>query len=156
MFSYNIIEGDKGSLFKNKNDVVISEELAKKFFESPENAIGKTIICESSRNKNDVTVVGVFEDLVQSSIEFDFILGHELFIDVLGEKAHWGNFFTQATIVLDENADPQKVEAKIAGYLKTKSEGRMNYYYSPFPIGMNMLGWEGRLFDLNLINYRIA
>jgi len=49
MFTYNFIEGDAASALSNSNTVVLSEEIAKKFFGN-QPAVGKVIRISSSTN----------------------------------------------------------------------------------------------------------
>ena len=77
IFSFEMLEGNAKKLFPNKNGIVISDELAMKWYESPEKAIGKTITYESHTGDVETIVSGVFKKLPKnSSIQFDLSLIH--------------------------------------------------------------------------------
>jgi putative ABC transport system permease protein len=66
MFSWHLIQGG----FGNKNDIVLSKELAMKLFNTTDNVIGKTVIWQQDKPYN---VSGIFEGTpANSSLQFDY------------------------------------------------------------------------------------
>ncbi|MBA4057293.1 MAG: ABC transporter permease, partial [Marivirga sp.] len=71
VFSFSLIEGDKETALVKPDGVIITKRIAQKYFGS-ESGIGKTI---RMNNTNDLTVVGVLQDIPATShLQFDFLL----------------------------------------------------------------------------------
>ncbi|MEM6700527.1 MAG: ABC transporter permease, partial [Bacteroidota bacterium] len=47
LFSFEMLEGNSDKIFPNKNGIIISESLAKRFYNTTENVIGKLVTYES-------------------------------------------------------------------------------------------------------------
>ena len=89
IFSYPLIRGDVNQVLKDKNSIVISEELAIKLFNSTENVVGKRV---EFQHENSFLVSGVFENIPDnSSAQFDFVLSFEKFKDNNNWVLEWGN-----------------------------------------------------------------
>lgn len=70
VFSFNLLEGDRGSALNNPNSVVISKQFAQKIFASAE-PMGQVL----KINNTDFMVTGVLDDFpVNSSIMFDVLI----------------------------------------------------------------------------------
>lgn len=65
MLSFKTLEGKLEKSLKDKNNLVISESLAKKYFQGP--ALGKTIITTIKGEEQLFTITGVFADLSENS-----------------------------------------------------------------------------------------
>jgi ABC-type antimicrobial peptide transport system permease subunit len=116
MLSYKLVAGDPENALKSLNTVAISRKMAEIFFESPEDAIGKSIRYE---NKLDFVITAVFENLpAESSLKFDFLISWETCKTRQIEFASndWVTFF-----LLDGNADVKDTEAKINRWLSSKN-----------------------------------
>jgi ABC-type antimicrobial peptide transport system permease subunit len=113
MFSYSIIAGDGTNALKDISSIAISRKMARMFFDSPENAIGKSMRYE---NKLDFVVTAVFEDVsVQSSLKFDFLIN----IDSHWQgRVEWASPRVLTTIQLKKDVDVQAVEAKINRFMQ--------------------------------------
>ena len=75
MFSYPVIAGDRKTALIGISSIAISRKMAVMFFDTPENAIGKSIRYE---NRLDFMVTAVFENVpAQSSLKFDFLINWE-------------------------------------------------------------------------------
>jgi len=72
IFSFKLLDGKPDKVLTDKNNIVISDELAKKLFNTTENLIGKKILFQHDQI---FFVSGVFEKVpVHSSEQFDFLL----------------------------------------------------------------------------------
>jgi ABC-type antimicrobial peptide transport system permease subunit len=108
MFSYPVIAGNKKTALKGISGIALSRKMAVMFFDTPENAIGKSIRYE---NRLDFVVTAVFEDVpVQSSLKFDFLINWE---SQMTNRVDWASPNVLTTIQLAANADVQVVESKI-------------------------------------------
>lgn len=72
LFPTDIILGDRTALLTKPQQLVLSEKMAKKYFDSPQNAVGKNLILD---NNNTYQVTGVFADFPATNhFDADFIL----------------------------------------------------------------------------------
>ncbi|WP_295798771.1 ABC transporter permease [Mucilaginibacter sp.] len=120
VFSFKMIKGKKGDVLAAKNNIVISDELAKKLFNSTENAIGKAI---KFQHDKDFFVSGVFEKLpIHSSQQFDFVLSFGYLADVQGWVKTWPNGGPHNYVLLKNGADANKLSHNITDMI-TKADG---------------------------------
>src|ERR1022692_3949070 len=68
-FTMNFTAGDKNRLFADKSTVAISEELAKKFFNTTQDVIGKTLKWDQSEFGGSFCISGVFKKLPPSATD---------------------------------------------------------------------------------------
>ena len=124
VFGYPLISGEDSAALKGLNKIVLSRSLAKKYFHD-ENPLGKTI---RNNGKVEYMVTGVFEDLPENShMKIDALLSFATYAKLVGRKSEadlnqwqWDGFLTY--ILLNENTDVKKLEAKLPAYV-TKREG---------------------------------
>lgn len=120
VFSFKMLKGKKGEVLAAKNNIVISDELAKKLFNSTENAIGKAI---KFQHDKDFFVSGVFEKTpVHSSQQFDFVLSFDYLADVQSWVKTWPNGGPHNYVLLRKGANPEKLSRTIANMI-TKASG---------------------------------
>ncbi|MEM6845676.1 MAG: ABC transporter permease [Bacteroidota bacterium] len=121
IFSFDIVQGDRNQILTDKKAAVISEAMALKLFQTTENVVGKVVEWQFFDVVQQATVTGVFKDVpTNSSVQFDFVLSYEVYKDILGESAHWGNHNAVTYLVLHEDTDPLQFNHKIADFLTTK------------------------------------
>ncbi len=115
MFSFHLLEGDPNTALSETNSVLISEDMAKKYFGS-EDPIGKTLAMD---NKTDFQVTGVFENIPHNShLHFDFLGQFETFIKISGWSTRWYDHNYYTYVQLEKNAHHRDVAPKISGYMK--------------------------------------
>lgn len=116
MFSYPVIAGDRNTALKDISSIAVSRKMATMFFDSPENAIGKSIRYE---NKLDFVVTAVFENVpTQSSLKFDFLINWES--HMTPGRLDWASGNMLTTIQLDEDADIHAIETKINRFMQSR------------------------------------
>ncbi|MBA4053511.1 MAG: hypothetical protein C0490_02250 [Marivirga sp.] len=116
MFSYSVIAGDKETALNDISSIAVSRKMAIMFFDSPENAIGKSIRYE---NRLDFVVTAVFENVpTQSSLKFDFLINWES--QMTPGRLDWASGNMLTTIQLDEHADIHVVETKINRFMQSR------------------------------------
>lgn len=114
MFSFPVIAGDARNALNDLSRIAISRKMAAMFFESPEQAIGKSIRYE---NRLDFTIAAVFEDLpVNSSLRFDFLINWESQLT----RLDWASNNILTTVQLREGANIQDVENKINKFMASR------------------------------------
>ncbi len=151
MFTVNPVAGDLESALIDKNSIVITESLAKKYF-GDYNPIGSVINAERSGRKKDLTVTAVVEDYPENAhFDFDFII-HSY--DNIDEHWGWYNFYTY--IKLKPNINIANVDPKIQELYEKNWEGGTNVFYSQ-PISdihlHSNLKWElGTNGSINQVN----
>jgi len=121
IFSYPLMQGDAGQVLKDKNSIVISEELAIKLFDNAHDVVGKTI---GVNHEQEYLVSGVFKTVpAASSVRFDFVLPFDAYLDVASQYKSWNDFGPRTYFVLREGTDIQVFNAKIKDFLQVKKEG---------------------------------
>ena len=109
IFTFELIKGNRETVFKYLNSVLISERIAEKYFGN-EDPVGKAITLSSSSN---FMVTGVYENIPENShftmdfiVPFDFIKGN---LD-----SDWENWRSTYTYILLRNGtDPKELEKKL-------------------------------------------
>ncbi len=110
IFTFPFIKGNPKTVLENLHSIVITEEMALKYFGS-ENPVGKTLIYE---NKYNYTVTGVVKTIPSNShFRFDFVIPIENYRKFDPDFESWGNsaFFTY--LLLRNNVSKVLVEKKI-------------------------------------------
>ena len=108
IFDFEFIEGNSKDAFTNPNSIVLTEELAKKYFGNVD-PLGKVIRVEN----NDLKVAGVIKNVpVNSHMQFRFLTAIK-FGPEFGEETSWNNWNYHTYIKLRENSSPNDFEKKI-------------------------------------------
>lgn len=119
IFSFKMLQGERGKVLAAKNDIVISDELAKKLFTTVDNAIGKSVRFQHDR---EFAVTGVFEKLpVHSSQQFDFVLSFDYLADVQGWVKTWNNGGPHNFVMLKKGVNVAAFNKKIFALVKKNS-----------------------------------
>ncbi len=118
MFTFNFIKGDTSTMFKDHHSVVISEKMAKKYFDN-DNPIGKVLIFNDKKN---FKVTGVYEDMpMNSSLKFDFCIPFEHIVEDRNSQVNqygWNSFAVY--LQLAEGTDIEMMNEKIKPFMKNK------------------------------------
>lgn len=121
LFPAKFIEGDKTNVLTDKNEVIISEQMAMSLFHSTEGAMGKTVTFKSDRRLDgDYVVSGVFEKPRYGLTQFDIMFSYELFQDRRKDLMNWINGGTQVHLVMNPGVDMDSFNEKIKSFLTTK------------------------------------
>jgi putative ABC transport system permease protein len=120
IFSFKLLDGKKDDVLADKNSIVISDELARKLFNTTDNLVGKPI---RFQHEKDFLISGIFEKTpFHSSQQFDFVLSFEYLKDVQGWVKTWNNTGPHNFVLLKKGTDINAFNRKIAGVI-TKSGG---------------------------------
>ena len=125
IFDRKMIIGDAGKCIDEPNEAIISHKWATKYFQSDENAIGKTVRFED----HDYSIRGVMEDYPSTTdLPFDLMLSY-ITTKASFEAAGWNgvsdndNFY----FMLKEGESIQSVQSLIPGFVaKYNGEGDAN------------------------------
>jgi len=120
IFDFEVTAGDKSTALTRPFTIMLSEKSARKFFGN-DTAIGKRL---RANNQFDLEVTGVYADfpaqshwhpeyLVSfSTLENDNVYGRK------GLETNWGNNAFGTYLLLEEGADPKKVEASLPDFME--------------------------------------
>ena len=119
VFSWRLLRGDAAQVLKDKNSIVLSKDLALRLFHTTDNVIGKTI---DWQHEKTYAVSGIFEGTpANSSLQFDYVLPMENFIETHSYEKNWGMSSDPSTfLLLKPGTDLNRFNAKIAGFMKTR------------------------------------
>lgn len=123
VFSFPLLQGDKKNALANPNNVVISEDLANKFF-GDKDPMGKVLTLYSLNDYYDLQVTGVMKNIPQNShFRLDFLLPLEhLRIRAKDERTWLRTCNTY--LLLDKIAVPKTTQEKIQQYMDEQRAGR--------------------------------
>lgn len=92
VFSFKILAGDHKNPLRTSSDVILTPEVAKKFF-GDEDPIGKTISVASNGTKKELRVTALSEPPpANSSIDFSMLVSFEAHPWFAQSREQWGNF----------------------------------------------------------------
>ncbi|MFC2165850.1 ABC transporter permease [Acidobacteriota bacterium] len=117
MFTFPLSQGDEQKALSNPHSVVITENVAEKYF-ADENPLGKTILL---RENLALTVTGVAKNIPQNShIQFDFLAPFSVASNLMRDPSFlesW-NVNSYATYVKIQKGTPvEQINQKITGFL---------------------------------------
>jgi putative ABC transport system permease protein len=118
MFTYPLIQGDKNTALDSPTSLVITEDLAKKYF-GKANPIGKVI---TLNNLHEFTVTGVLENIPHNSyLQFDFLIPYEV-LKNSGQtrEQDFGSNSIFTFVQLPGGVPLEQANQKIFGFIRTK------------------------------------
>lgn len=131
MFTFPLVAGDVKTALKDKNSIVISEAMAKKYF-GEEEAIGKLLTVNT---KNTFKVTGIVKKIPKrSSIQFEYLMPFEFFWNE--NKAwldEWDNNNIRTFLQLREGTNVADFGAKLKHEIKEHVEKtNVELFVQPF------------------------
>ncbi|HEY6503046.1 MAG TPA: ABC transporter permease [Chitinophagaceae bacterium] len=139
LFDFKIAEGDPAHAFPNSNSLVISEEMAKKYF-GKEQAIGKNLELQLGGDTVLFTVSAVAEKAPpESSIRFEMLIPHSNEHYLFSERVRtsgWTQVFEETYLLVKEGKTGKDAEQKIPALVKQIAgedykEGQYNIHLQP-------------------------
>lgn len=114
MFTFPLIQGDPATALKDPKNVVISEDIAKKYFGNA-NPIGKVFEINQDGKFQPFVVSAVAKNSpMNSTIRFKFLLSIEPQMPKSFTTNDWFSSFLTSFIYLQPNADQKQVEQQMA------------------------------------------
>jgi len=120
VFRCDFVSGSKQTALSDKNNIVISENMARGLFRNVDEAVGKTITFKGEFFTGPYTVSAVFSPSAEISEEFDVLFSYDLFLEERPDFRKWSNEGTLAHLVLTEGVNLEEFNAKIKDFLTTK------------------------------------
>jgi len=112
VFTFPLINGNPQTALKDLHSVVLSEEIAEKYF-GKKNAVGQVLDIKANDKFEPFTVTAVMRKSPQnSSVKVKMLLSMK-FNQASNNDTHWLNFFLNTFFVMKPGVDIKKVEAKL-------------------------------------------
>ena len=122
MFSYHFLEGDKNQVLKTKEEVLISDQFAKKVFGTSTNLVGKTLNYDKAPFSGRYKITGVFQKPpTNATQQFDLVFNFDLMLASQPNMNKWTYGGPDTYITLKEGTNPSDFNQKIETYLQKKS-----------------------------------
>ncbi|MHC2990248.1 hypothetical protein OB13_01080 [Pontibacter sp. HJ8] len=118
VFTFPLLQGDAKTVLSQPHSVVISETVAKQFFDSPDEAMGKLF---KINNTQSYKVTGVMQDVPKNStMQFDYVMPVEDWINSPGNEwlHEWGNNALRTFLLLQPGTDIAAFNEKIKPFIK--------------------------------------
>ncbi len=116
LFSYQILDDNNIKRFEEPNTIILTESLAKKYFNKSE-AVGETLLIKNVETPFEV--VGVIEDLPQNThLKFDMLLSHATIPILLTwyEQNKWTANNEYTYLLVAEGTDINAFNSKLKAY----------------------------------------
>lgn len=124
IFSYKLIEGQPDEALKDKNSIVISEDIALRLFGKKHDVIGKTI---GFQHEREFIISGVFENVpTTSSTRFDFVLPFETFAEQKAWALDWHSSGPYVYLLLREGTNVEAFNNKIKDFSAKKIDTNLD------------------------------
>jgi putative ABC transport system permease protein len=120
VFTFPLKKGDPASALTDPSSIVISENMARKYFEN-EDPLGKILRVD---NHTNFIVSGVMENIPSNShLKFDFLVKFESIKNFGQPVTGWDSFYLDTYVLLAETADHREIDRKIKNVISEHSEG---------------------------------
>lgn len=122
VFSFPLLLGDRSTVLKGRNDVVLSKSMAVKYF-GDEDPLAQILEIRIRGDFVQYTVVGVVEDSPSnSSIDLDILLPFEMSPMFEQTVGNWGWHSFPTFIQLNPEANAEAVAAKLPAFWNTHNQ----------------------------------
>ncbi len=119
LFNFPLIKGNPESVLSDPFSVIITQELAQKYF-GTDDPIGKTI---KINNKFDFQVSGIFENLPSNThFDFNFLIPFTTLKHFERELDNWRAWAYYVYLTIKENVDPNELNSKMTNLYKERDQ----------------------------------
>lgn len=116
MFSYPLLAGTRDDALGDRESIAISRKVATNLFGSPEQALGKSLLLDDSR---DYKVTAVFEDMDEHvSVHMEYLRGWNDMSDLTWMNS-WHNNGPATYVMLTDRANAVTLSTKIREFIKS-------------------------------------
>ncbi len=125
VFSFPLVQGDPKTALKDPNAVVITEDIAKKYF-GADDPLGKILTVQDRYGQSDFKITGVLRNIRKNShFRFDFLASFITFENQFKNwLQNWFNHMYYTYLLLEKGTDPGELETKFPEML-LKHAGKM-------------------------------
>jgi len=132
VFTFPLVSGDKHTALSDPNSVVLTENMAKKYF-GGEDPMGKVLRWASSDVENDFIVTGVMKNIPDNShVKGDFFASFKTqtsFASYNPENFGWGNYWCHTFFLLREGSDHRVLQDKYPEFLESRTGKKGDWDY---------------------------
>ncbi|MEO9484080.1 MAG: ABC transporter permease [Ekhidna sp.] len=122
LFSFDFIAGS-ASRFDEPQTAILTLEASRKYFDDPEAAIGKTFTLSGNTGAHEYELLGVIEDIPESShIQFELLISYPSMDNYTKARTSWVSSSLITYLLLAENADPVAIMDDVTRLHKENSE----------------------------------
>ncbi len=124
IFDFKLVRGEKKDLLTRPHTIVISESIAKKYFNNG-NPVGKNLVIDG--DDVPLLITGVMEDFPENShIQADILQSMITLTAPPSERdEQWGNYGPSHYILTSENTNSEQLAAKFPAFLEKKTGDEM-------------------------------
>lgn len=117
IFDFKLLYGDSATLLDSPSSIVLTKQTALKFFDSPDGAIGKSVMMAD--REDEYIITGILDDIPeQSHLQFDALTSYVAQTQKHPEyNTDWVGNGSYTYFLLRPDADPKKLEAKFPEWL---------------------------------------
>ncbi len=117
--SFEFVEGSSKDALKNPTDIIVSEEVAEKYF-GKQKALGKSLMIHYDGEFKNFNISGVTKKSPQnSSIKIKLLMVNHLDKE---QDTQWINFYLNTFLLVNENVDIAKVNEKMNRYFALEAK----------------------------------
>lgn len=120
MFDWKVLRGDAGHLLDDRSSIVLTSDVALKLFNTIDDVVGKTVTWQHDKQYRVTGIIA--SPPVNSSIQFDFLLPFDVFLDANPDEKDWNNSDPLTYVVLKPETDAAVFNSKIAHFLQSKQK----------------------------------
>jgi ABC-type antimicrobial peptide transport system permease subunit len=120
IFSFKLLQGSKDHVLADNKSIVLSEDMAKKLFNTTENVVGKMISWKWQNINEQFQVSGIYKSNPLSSMQFDYLLPFTWLKVNFPFVAEWGNYGPNTYIIVRKGASASQLNSKITDYMKSR------------------------------------
>lgn len=141
VFDFEIVRGEKETALNSQSNVLLTEDIAKRFFGTTD-PIDKPISIQLGDRFEEFTVKAIVKSPpINSSISFSIIISDLNYSRLYNERtltSAWFNITPETYVLLREGVDPKKLEAKFPSIFKPLL-GEENFTKSKYFVGLQPL-----------------
>ncbi|MBS0027735.1 ABC transporter permease [Chitinophaga sp. 22321] len=123
VFTMPLLAGNKHQVLSDKYSVVISEEIARKFFNTTNGVVGKSLKWDNGELSGLFTVSGIFKSNPPSATQqFDLIFSYDLLLEKRPNLLYWGNQDPYTFVIVKNNTNITQLNNKIRDFVRQKDK----------------------------------
>ncbi len=126
LFTIEFIQGNAANALTDKYSMALSEEMAIKLFQSPENSIGKRLEWMDGIVPASYHVTAVYRNPINTTTPCDLMVNYEIFLDNHDWLKGWDASDPHTFVLLRKNESLEKLNGKIKLFLQTKNKAAKN------------------------------
>ncbi len=119
VFDFKLIEGDRGSLLQDLRQIIITPDIARKYF-GTEDPIGQSLSVSLGDKEELFAVAGLIEaPPSNSSLQFDLLISAENSKTISSERARqsWTNVYPETYVLFKEDVEMGAFEEKLQPFM---------------------------------------